>query len=212
MNGEAFTIIFPPHAASRPVGVLVWVSHDDEGAPPVEAWREVLARRRIVWAGLNGAGNHVDGRERARRAIEALIKIDRVPALRVDADRWYVGGFSGGARVASLAAMEYAHSFKGAVLAGGVGYFRDVPVKADGQVLRAVFEEPPKWGYARHNRFALVVGAEDEWRNPALAVAERMRRDDFEHVAAFEVPDLGHEPPPAEWFDKAMEFIDGGNT
>jgi len=34
------------------------------------------------------------------------------------------------------------------------------------------------------------------------------KADEFKHVELYDVPGLGHAPPGAEWFERAIDFLD----
>jgi predicted esterase len=197
----------------EPMGLLVWIPPREDARPP-DGWRGVLLRRRVCWCGLHHCGNEVEATVRVRRAIDVGRAFRR--ELPIDHRRCFVGGFSGGARAATAAAMNGAGIFTGgALLCGGVGYHRDVPVQDDGRTLPAVFTISPLWSLLeprRQQRYSIVVGEQDEWLNPARAVYSEMSRDGFAGVSFFQVPRLGHEPPPAEVFERALEAAEGRVT
>jgi pimeloyl-ACP methyl ester carboxylesterase len=120
--------------------------------------------------------------------------------------RVWVGGFSGGAKAASLAAAVHPYAFAGALLVGGAGYWRPLAVPEDSRVLAPECAPPP---YQVPQRFALVVGEADEWRNPVRAIAKALDEDGY-HAATFEARGLGHELPVKGVLELALTHLDGG--
>src|SRR5437868_7588371 len=102
MANRPYELVVPP-AADAPHGVLVWVDPSDSGAIPVEGWRDVLARRGLIWVGLNGCGNGAHGTHRYGSLFQAVGEV--AGSIRIQWERVYAAGFSGGAKVASIAAM-----------------------------------------------------------------------------------------------------------
>src|SRR6266516_2553940 len=140
---ESLNIIVPPLSpVGRRRGALVWISHDDRGAPPVQGWRDACAAADMVWAGPDDCGNRVNVALRSAIVVQTMEELAAtVPGL--DPTRIYVGGFSGGAKLASLLAMHRPDIFTGgALLVGGAGYYRDVDVPSDQAILTAAFDRP----------------------------------------------------------------------
>lgn len=108
--------VFDPAVGAMSAGVLVYISPRPSGSMP-PAWGEVMAARNLLWVGANDSGNEIAVGRRVELALLAL----RVAAQCADIDetRSYLGGFSGGGRVASMMMPFYPHLFCGAVFICG---------------------------------------------------------------------------------------------
>lgn len=104
-------------AAPPPYGLLVFVSPGDLAKLP-RGWGEVLDRYGLILVRAAHSGNDANVLE--RRVPLALLAaqnmLDRYP---IDRERVYVGGFSGGSRVALKLAVGYPDLFRGALLNAG---------------------------------------------------------------------------------------------
>lgn len=206
---ENFQLLVPKnYRADERWGVFVWISPSDSAGVPPE-WQEVLARRRLLFVGALKAGNSRNILERIQLAVCASAGMrERFP---VDERRVYVSGFSGGGRVASMLGVAYADMFTGAASFMGVNFYTDLP-SADAKKIYppqfipddAVLEIAKK-----RSRFALVTSEKDFNKADTRIVAELgFKREGFPATTYLEAPGIGHSMPPAEWLEKALQFLD----
>ena len=105
----------PPPAGG--FALLVWVSPSDQAHLPF-GWTQQLERYRVVFVAPERAGNAeaVIGR-RVPLALAAERNVVR--DYPIDRGHVYIGGFSGGSRVAERVALDYPDVFDGALLDAG---------------------------------------------------------------------------------------------
>lgn len=117
--GEArYDLFVPAPAADGSYGLLVFVSPSDDRLPLPRDWWKTLARERLVFIEARDSGN--DRSVLDRRIPLALHGYGLVRRrYRIDPERVYVGGFSGGSRVAQMIALGYPDIFRGALLLAG---------------------------------------------------------------------------------------------
>jgi pimeloyl-ACP methyl ester carboxylesterase len=101
--------------ASRPWPVVFALDPAARGRVPVERFREAAETYGYVVAGSNDSRN--GPLEPSARALAAVIE-DTWSRLRLDERRFYLAGFSGGARAASVFASSKAAKFAGLVACG----------------------------------------------------------------------------------------------
>jgi hypothetical protein len=208
---ETYELFLPATSLARmPHGMIVWISSDPSGAIPNPEWRRVLAAHHLVWVGPNRVGNE---REIALRIGLALDSTRAAAQLfTLDKDRVYVGGFSGGAKSAFRAQLFYPEVFRGALLAGGVEFYREVAARshAHGSLWPARIGFPTNLALAKTRPVALTTGPKDFNNGQISDVVVGMREDNFEHVQIFSWKNLGHAPPPADAFDRALTWVESG--
>lgn len=116
-GSEHFTVFVPAHAPDAGYALLVFIPPWPEAKLP-PGWQEALERYGTIFASAAGSGNEAnDLTRRAPLALMAVANLKR--QYRLDAARIYVGGFSGGARVALRLALAYPDVFRGALLNAG---------------------------------------------------------------------------------------------
>lgn len=185
----------PPAPKSRNDGspAILFVSAGDNPA----GWSQlesVCRQKGIVFASPYDAGNNTPMPRRVRIVLDVLDDLRR--QCRIDPDRTYIAGFSGGGRVACAIAFALPELFGGAL-----------PVCAGGELR----EEP----WLRHRAIdrlsiAFLTGTEDFNQGEV----ERFRGPMFSEMGirtkVTVVPKLGHSIPDAKAFQAALEWLDAG--
>ena len=206
---DNFQLLVPKtYRAEDRWGVFVWISPSDSARVPQE-WEEVLAKRRLLFVGALKAGNSRSILDRIRLAVCASAGMRE--RFTVDERRVYVSGFSGGGRVASMLGVAYADMFTGVASFMGVNFYTDLP-SADAKKLyppQFIPDEQVLEIAKRRSRFALVSSEKDFNRADTRIVWEQgFKKEGFPAVAYLEVPGIGHSLPPADWLEKALQFLD----
>lgn len=118
LGAERFAVYVPAAAPpERGYGVMVFVPPWPQAAVP-KRWLKALDKAGVIFVTAANSGN--DASVIPRRMALALHGYANVATRhRVDPERVYVGGFSGGARVALRIAIAYPDVFRGALLDGG---------------------------------------------------------------------------------------------
>jgi pimeloyl-ACP methyl ester carboxylesterase len=117
LAAEAFTLYVPRAAPAHGYALLVFIPPwPDARLPP--GWAVVLDRYGVIFVSARNSGNEAN--DVTRRAPLALLAAHNLMSrYPVDAQKVYVGGFSGGARVALRLALAYPDLFHGALLNAG---------------------------------------------------------------------------------------------
>ena len=139
--------------ASRPAGVIVFISHKGSWGGSRKSYNDLLEERNLIWAGVLGAGNATPLNERMMKSLLTPTMLSKEYAL--DPDRIYVGGFSGGAHVATLLSTGKPGLFKGGMFVGGAIFWGD--------------KTPPGVNLVRQNRYVFVAGSRNQTRNSFVA-------------------------------------------
>lgn len=111
--------LYVPSGPPPPRGyaLLVFVSPWDDARAP-RKWLPALDRHATIFVSARHSGNDMDVLNR-REPLALLAAYNVMKRYRVDPDRVYVGGFSGGSRVALRLALAYPDLFRGALLEAG---------------------------------------------------------------------------------------------
>ena len=200
LSKERFTIYVPagePPAAGY--GLLVFVAPWEQATEP-RRWRPPLDRHRVIFVSASRSGNESKAFE--RRVPLALLAAENVRArYPVDPARTYVGGVSGGARIAEAVALAFPDVFRGVLLTVGSG-----PIGG-----RLGLRVPPADLFRRfqETRVVFAAGADDV----AAVEDDERTRASLREWCVFDVqvivrPGLGHEPLDAHGLDLALEALD----
>lgn len=183
-----YRVRVPPGAA--PHGALVFVSPRDD-AEPRDGWAEVLDRRNLVWIAAEGFGNDRRSAQRVLVALMALKQLQRL--LPLDRDRLYVGGMSGGGRVASQALARFPGFFSGALYIVGADY-----VTPESQLQPEMATK----------RVVFMTGDGDFNRREIHRVYLRYLDAGVRQSHLIDLPDFDHQYPDADQLDEALELLD----
>ena len=107
-------------------GVIVWCDAG-KGARLPRDLVELLAKKKLIAAAAYNAGNDRGVGVRIGLALDAVHNL-RQQYAGLDTHRTYVGGISGGAKVAEMAAMAFPEVFDGAICCAGANWYKDMPV------------------------------------------------------------------------------------
>lgn len=117
LSEEHFTVYVPPARPANGYGLLVYIPASDNSRLP-SGWASVLDKYGVIFISADRSGNAENVYDRRiPLALNAAASI--LARYAVDAKRVYVGGTSGGSRVAMRAALAYPDLFHGAMLNAG---------------------------------------------------------------------------------------------
>jgi pimeloyl-ACP methyl ester carboxylesterase len=148
---ESFDLFVPATPGPAGYGVMVYIWPGDEMSMPF-SWRRLFEARHLIFIAARRSGNGQNVLE--RRLPLALHGLEYAKRhYRIDPERVYLGGFSGGSRVAQKLALGYPDVFRSLMLAGGsdpIGTAGFVPPSRE---LMRLFQ--------RHTRIVFATGTQD---------------------------------------------------
>jgi len=200
LKSEHFRIFVPARQPAAGYGLMVFVPPWPGGPYIPPAWRATLDQRGIIFvtAGQSGNDQPVLGR-RDPLAILAAINVKKL--YRIDPARTYIGGFSGGSKVAFKLAVGYPDLFNGAFLLGGADALGDEAFVPTDRALWARFRA--------QTRVVYVSGARDEINvDLAHSSAASLRRFCAQASEVMIVPGLGHELVDRSQFGRVLDTLD----
>ena len=191
---------------SLPYGVLAYINSGDSGGI-VGGWQAVLDKHRIIWVGADKSGNSQPTSFRYALAVDGVRRIQE--KYRIDPQRIYLSGNSGGGRVCSQLMLLNADLFTGGYPHIGCNPYRNLPLP-DGKFLASKLQVNPKLmkQAAKQNRYVFLTGEKDFNRDHTRLIANQYKSDGFQHVTYLEVPCMEHTSPNAEWFEKGIVALD----
>ena len=211
LAAETFKVIVPAsYDPKTPFGVFVFVSPADGDVAMGDRYAPVLAEHKLIFVGAVNSGNQRQVWHRLALALDGLHNVRQ--RYNIDPQRQYVSGMSGGGRIASRLGILYADVFSGAFPLCGCDYFRHIPVPNDPtKMWRRSFNRPARDVLRlaqERNRYVLLTGQTDGNRLQTLGICRLYRQDRFERVTYLEVPGMGHEYPPPDWFAQGLAALD----
>jgi hypothetical protein len=117
LSAEHFILYVPPQAPAQGYALLVFVPPWD-GAHIPDGWQPILERYGMIFVSAARSGNDENTMGR-REPLALLAAYNVMQRYRVDPQHVYVGGHSGGSRIAMRLALAYPDLFRGAFLNAG---------------------------------------------------------------------------------------------
>jgi predicted esterase len=114
---ERFAVYVPSHSPAEGYGLLVFVPPWENATLP-RGWAAILDRHGVIFVSAANSGNEASILDR-REPLALLAAHNIKQRFHVDPARTYIGGFSGGSRVALRLALGYPDVFRGAFLNAG---------------------------------------------------------------------------------------------
>jgi predicted esterase len=200
LAAERFILYVPARAPPRGYGLLVFIPPWDAAQLP-RGWEPVLERAGVIFVSAARSGNDADvlGRREPLALIAAYNVMQRHP---LDSTRVYVGGFSGGSRIALRVALAYPDLFHGALLNAGSDPLDAGPPSPPARQLLQRFQES--------TRIVYVTGEHDDLHLAMDSDSLRSMREWCVFDTEADVTrGAGHEPASPAALARALSELDG---
>jgi len=209
---ESFEVYVPDcYDSNTPFGLLVWISASPSGS--IEHFRDpkqLMDKHKLIWVGANKSGNDTSTYERRiPLALDAAYNMQKL--YNIDPNRVYVGGISGGGRVASITAFHHSDVYAGGIFVIGANFWEDMAVPDQNSHFRIGASRPlPRYLFRAKTfgRYVLLTGDNDGNRLQMHTYYEQGFSKCLDNVLYIQVPGMGHEVPPADEFEKALQYLD----
>jgi len=182
------------YSPDKAAGLLVYISPTRSGAMPKE-WRSVMDEHNIIWVGADQSGNRT---RVPRRILLSLMAVDHAQLqYAIDKRHVFLSGFSGGARVASMAVMDHPSIFRGGLFFCGADLW-DLGSSPDMDIIR-------------DNRYVLITGTSDQALEPVKRTHRGYRKAGIRNARLMIIRNMGHNTPRRSDFEKAIAFLTEDN-
>lgn len=175
---------------SKDPGVLIFVSPTDSGEPPA-TWLPLLQQKQLSWIAAVGFGNQ---RLSAQRVLAAMMALELVRKSALDRNRIYIGGMSGGGRIASETATRFPQKFTGALYIVGANFWMPKDTRLRQR--------------AAANRYVFITGEKDFNRSEMRRVYSIYQSSGLASSLLMDLPAYAHQYPDVEQLGKAIDFLD----
>ena len=163
---ERFSVYIPSHRPTQGYGLLVFVPPWENAMLP-RGWAAILDHRGVIFVSAANSGNEANILDR-REPLALLAAHNIMRRFRVDPERIYIGGYSGGSRVALRLALGYPDVFRGAFLNAGSDAIGDAQVPLPPPELFSRFQEMTRIVYISGQNDAVNVDKDAASRQSML--------------------------------------------
>jgi pimeloyl-ACP methyl ester carboxylesterase len=196
---ERFTVYVPPHPPTQGYGLLVFVPPWGNATLP-RGWAAILDRRGVIFVSAANSGNQASILDR-RDPLALLAAHNVMQHFHVDPERIYIGGFSGGSRVALRLALGFPDVFRGAFLNAGSDPIGNAQVPLPPPELFARFQEMTRIVYISGHDDAVNI------EKDAASTQSMLEWCVFDWYAE-RSPWTGHEVAGPTALDRTLDMLD----
>jgi hypothetical protein len=175
----------------KPAGVLVYISPTKSGKIP-QKWMTVMEKHNLIWVAANDSGNKTLVRHRATFALLAPKLMDK--NYKINHERIYLSGFSGGGEVAGMLAAAYPSIFKGAIFICGIDALGNIP--------------PSQLETFKQNHYVFLTGTMDQALGHTRRSYRQYVRTGVENSKLMVIPNMAHRNPDRSDIAKALRYLD----
>lgn len=207
LGGETFHIRLPEgFNPDEPTGVLVWISPTESGKIP-EVLGDACDRIGLVAIGVDNNGNRREITDRLQNHLDSIETLAQ--HARIDRQRIYLTGMSGGGRCSGILLLAFPDVFAGAVPIVGLDTYHDAPTGKGRQYWpRGLGKPAGKWlRILRDRRIRSITGSAD-FNEPEMVLRTEMLSADGLEAQIDVIEGMGHTMPSAVQFEEALVWVD----
>ncbi|MFN8609094.1 MAG: hypothetical protein U0931_16280 [Vulcanimicrobiota bacterium] len=195
-------------------GLIVYISPSDSCTSIPAGWDGVLKGNKLLFVSPQGAGNTCEMRRRLGLGVMAALEMTQTH--KIDPNRIYAAGLSGGARTAGQLGFYQSDLFHGTIQDCGADFYKPVPsVKAtnhtdsNGNADYGLFKASAREVQAArlNQKFVLITGPADFRHGNILDLYEGGFQPDGFTCKLLDVPGMGHEDCKASVLQQALDFL-----
>lgn len=204
-NERMFVRLPKGHHPRNAWGLLVWIDAGPEGVIP-DQLDKALDDTGLICISPANIGNDRPLADRVQLALDAVATAQR--HHRIDANRVYIAGISGGGRVASMMLAGFPDIFSGCLGVVGLNNYQRVPTTRGG-FYQPGFGKPrgKLWDLYRTHRIAAMTGTRD-FNYQEILTSVQMLQGEHLNAKVFEHGLMGHQMGEPEWMTEAIRWID----
>ena len=204
-----FRVYVPKHYDGKtPFGVFFFYRGGLMSNPLIQSWRPFLDKHNLIFVSARNAGNKAQEVTRYMASVNAIDQL-RYAGYNLAKDRFYIGGFSGGGKMASRVAYANPEIYCGLFAAGGIL----PPIKDKIKYLKmgpgcAIPRSALRIAQKRL-KIVSMTGEKDEMFPPEYnsAICQSIKKKRF-NVTAITIKGINHNIPPAKHYEKYISKFD----
>ncbi len=198
LANEKFAVYVPAQVPPQGYALLAFVPPWEEATVPSK-WTSALDRHGMIFVSAAKSGNDANVLDR-REPLALLAAYNVMQRYRIDSAHVYIGGFSGGSRVALRIALGYPDIFHGVLLDAGSDPIGNAQIPLPPAELFHQFQDSTRLVYLTGKDDAFHI---DEDQHSRLSMREWCVFD--VHTEA--MPWTGHDPAEPGAFNRALDTL-----
>lgn len=207
VGDETFQVRLPKRFDPKiPSGVLVWISPTPSGRIH-DSFKRACDELGLIAIGVDNNGNKRQITDRLQNHLDSVATLAQ--HARLDRDRIYLTGMSGGGRCSGILQIAFPDRFAGAVPIVGLDTYHNAPTGNANQYWPKSLGKPgTKWlNLLKQRRIRSITGSADFNEPEMIKRTEMLRRDGID--AEIDVIEgMAHTFPNARQFRDALVWVD----
>lgn len=201
------TVVYVPasYDGTEPFGVYLHNSPGQQGIHPSKPWQDLMDKLKLIYISPNGAGNDAADLRRVILALDSLASVKH--RYKINDERVYVGGLSGGGYVGMCCQMFYPEIFHGAISHAAQSY---LPTATKAGHFAGLTLGDAKSGPRSQRKWAVISGDKDKNYHEIIDTSKEWTHARFQYKF-INVPGMGHQNAAAEPFEEALLWIGAGD-
>lgn len=207
LGNETFHVRLPRNFdPGTPSGVLVWISPTPSGAIH-DSFKSACDELGLIAIGVDNNGNKRPITDRLQNHLDSIETLAQY--ARIDRERIYLTGMSGGGRCSGILQIAFPEHFAGAVPIVGLDTYHNAPTGTPNQYWpKAVGRPAGKWfKLLKERRIRSITGTAD-FNEPEMIKRTELLREDGLNVEIDVIQGMAHTFPNAKQFRDALDWVD----
>lgn len=204
---EESTVLYVPatYDGSAAFGVYLHNSPGGQGIQPSAEWQALMDKLKLIYISPNRAQNESPAWRRIVLAMDSLATVKA--HYKIDANRAYVGGWSGGGHVGMLCQMLYPEYFQGAISHAAQSYLpAPMPGGGGGGHFPGLTLADAKSELRKQRKWAVIFGDKDGNYQAILDTSKQWKDERFQYKPFF-VKGMEHENASAAALEEALVWM-----
>jgi predicted esterase len=191
---------------STPAGVLVWISPNEDGRIPT-IFEPECDELGLIAIGVDNNGNQRQITDRLQNHLDSIETL--ATRARIDRQRIYLSGMSGGGRCSGILQLAFPEQFAGAVPIVGLDSYHNAPTGTVGQYWPRRLGKPSgiEMRALKDRRIRSITGTVDV-NEPEMVLRTKLLKDDGINAEIDVIEGMAHTMPSAEHFSAALNWVD----
>jgi hypothetical protein len=206
-SDEVYRVRLPrDYNAEFPAGVVVWISPMDDGRIPT-IFEPILDELGMIAIGVDGNGNKRSLTDRLQNHLDSIETLGS--RYRIDRERVYLTGASGGGRCSGILLCGFPDVFAGAVPMIGLDTYHNAPTGEPNSHWAARLGRPAgRWmKLLKKRRIGGITGSAD-FNEPEMSIRKGLLERDGIEMRLDVIEGMAHTMPDAKAFSKSLKWVD----
>jgi len=206
-SDEVYRVRLPrDYNAEFPAGVVVWISPMDDGRIP-QIFEPILDELGMIAIGVDGNGNKRSLTDRLQNHLDSIETLGS--RYRIDRERVYLTGMSGGGRCSGILLCGFPDVFAGAVPIVGLDTYHNAPTGEPNSHWAARLGRPAgRWmKLLKKRRIGGITGSAD-FNEPEMSIRKGLLERDGIEMRLDVIEGMAHTMPDAQAFSKSLKWVD----